>query len=126
MIKQSGKLKAYHVENEDDYEWCSTVVFAETRGQAKVLAQSTNACEDADFIRIRAIRLPEFDKEYRGHSEMDWNDEEDRRALARHGWHCLGVDRKMCATCFVKDDCQDYKAYLEGETDKWGRRILHI
>ena len=55
----------------------AAVVFAETRGQAKVLAQSTDACEDMEFKDIRAVRALELDQFYRGKSEMDWNDPDD-------------------------------------------------
>lgn len=40
-------MKAWVVTDKDSYEGGSTVVFAETRGKAKLKAQRTNACEDA-------------------------------------------------------------------------------
>ena len=70
-------MKAWIVD--DPIEAASAaVVFAETRGQAKVLAQSTDACEDMAFTDIRSVRAPELDRFYKGKSEMDWFDHDDR------------------------------------------------
>lgn len=110
-----AELKAYRVEDIDSCEGYSTVVFAESRGKAKLLALSTDACEGADYIRIRATRIKDLDGEYRGRWEMDWYDEQDRRAMVSHGWYCLEPDRDDCAQCCCKDDCEDYQDYLEDE-----------
>lgn len=60
-------------------EFCATVVFAETRGKAKALAQSTDACEDLAFCDIEAYRRPSLDKYYvTGKREMYWFNAEDR------------------------------------------------
>lgn len=109
------RLKAYRVEDQDSYEGYSTVVFAESRSKAMLLAMGTDACEDAEYIRIRATRVPDLDGEYRGHFEMDWYDEQDRIAMVSHGWYCLEPDRDDCAKCWCNEECEDYQNYLEDE-----------
>ena len=49
-------MKAWQVMSDPDRG--STVVFAETRGQAKQLAMSTDTCEDASYLEIECRRLP--------------------------------------------------------------------
>lgn len=79
-------MKAYSAWNE--YTGFATVVFAETAGKAKAILISTDCFEGFEFTEIRPYRVPELDKEYRGHSEMDWCDDQDRIALVKQGWHC--------------------------------------
>ena len=55
---------------------CATIVFAENRSQAKMIAQTCDCCEDAQYIDIRVNRIPEADKLYKGLSEIDWYDDE--------------------------------------------------
>ena len=106
------KLKAYRVQDLDNFEGCSTVVFAESRNKARRLAMSTDACEYGEYIRIRATRLPELDSEYRGHFEMDWYNDQDRMAMVSQGWRCSDPDRDECVVCSCKEDCEDYQDYL--------------
>ena len=95
----------------------AAVVFAETRGQAKVLAQSTDACEDMDFVDIRAVRAPKLDRFYRGKSEMDWFDPNDRAAMVKYGgFHCspeVDVYKEKCETCSAKKWCGKYENMME-------------
>ena len=64
-------MKAWLARDKD--EFCATVVFAETRGKAKVIAMHTKTCEDTDFIYIEVRREPQMDKYYtEGQKEMDW------------------------------------------------------
>ena len=105
-------MKAWIVD--DPIEAASAaVVFAETRGQAKVLAQSTDACEDMDFTDIRAVRAPELDQFYRGKSEMDWFDPDDRVAMVKYGgFHCspeTDVYKEKCETCPANKWCSRYE-----------------
>ena len=109
-------MKAYTVE--DRYNpLFSTVVFAETRGKAKVIAQHTDACEDLDFVDIRAVRRPALDVFYKGKSEMDWFDEEDRMAMVRYGnYECsyeIDKDDLECDSCFAKEWCGRYEGLNE-------------
>ena len=116
-------MKAWKVSDKWNYEGYSTVVFAETRNEAKSLALSTDACEDAQYIDIEARRMPELDSEYRGHFEMEWDDPEDRAALVAHGWACFEVEPDECETCTGKDTCEAYDEYLKDEAlaEKYGK-----
>ena len=99
-------MKAWVVTDEDSYEGGSAVVFAETRGKAKILARSTSACEDAEFTRIRCRRMPDADKFYKGQQELDWYDEEARIFLVRdHGWECIDGRDSYCDDCPAKQYC---------------------
>lgn len=104
-------MKAYRVQDEESCENYSTVVFAETRSKAKTEAMTTDACEDARYIDIRVTRIPELDKEYRGHTEMDWEDAQDRIALVKCGWSCHPDywDPADCERCPAADWCDLYK-----------------
>ena len=55
-------MKAWLVREKD--EFAATVVFAETRGKARALAMSTEACEDANFTDIEVHRKSQMDKYY--------------------------------------------------------------
>lgn len=109
-------MKAWIVD--DPIEAASAaVVFAETRGQAKVLAQSTDACEDMDFVDIRAVRAPELDLFYRGRKEMDWNDPDDRVAMVKYGgFRCdseTDVYKEKCEACPAHEWCDRYEDMME-------------
>lgn len=100
-------MKAWLVREYD--EFVSTIVFAETRGQAKVAAQWTDACDGVDFMRIEARRMQEADKYYKpGKSELDWDNPEDRIAMVKDcGFTCDFEARSEseCAQCSAKDFC---------------------
>ena len=109
-------MKAWVVTDEDSYEGGSAVVFAETRGKAKILARSTSACEDAEFTRIRCRRMPEADKFYKGQQELDWYDEEARIFLVRDmGWYCLNGKDSYCDNCSAKEYCPEWEDEDENE-----------
>ncbi len=93
--------KAWDAKSIDEY---STVVFAETAQKAKIIAMTTEACEDAEYIDIRVHRFPEMDGRYHGKSEIDWCDMEDRKALVALGWMCFDLSEE-CDTCPCKPDC---------------------
>ena len=106
-------MKAWIVS--DEYDEYSTVVFAETRNQAKVEAMATDCCGEMDYIRIQPRRFKEADKMYRGTREMDWYDPTDRRFLCEHGWSCVEVeydDYDDCLNCSASDVCDKYNDYL--------------
>lgn len=98
---------------------CSTVVFAESRGKAKSIAMSTEACEDVDFVNIQVHRLPQMDKYYKpDKSEMDWLDPEDRIALVKDaGFRCEYVELEECKQCPAREYCDEREAYMESESD---------
>ncbi len=52
-------MKAWHCRSVDCQTDYATIVFAETRGKAKVIAQSTGACEDTPFTEIECVRATE-------------------------------------------------------------------
>lgn len=95
----------------------AAVVFAETRGQAKVLAQSTDACEDMEYTDIRAVRAPRLDQFYRGKPEMDWFDSDDRIAMVKYGgFQCnqeTDVYKEKCQACPAHEWCSRYEDLLE-------------
>jgi hypothetical protein len=99
-------MKAWVVTDKDSYEGGSAVVFAETRGKAKILARSTSACEDAEFTRITCRRMPDADKFYKGQDELSWYDEDARIFLVRdHGWECIDGRDSYCDDCPAKQYC---------------------
>ena len=99
-------MKAWHCEDSTDPVY-STVVFAETKGKARALAQHTDACEDLDFTDIRVLRAPALDQFYRGLPEMDWYHAEDRIALVRYGGYQCSYD--------LLDDGLDCHFLFEGK-----------
>ena len=103
-------MKAWLIHLEDDF--CSTIVFAESRGKAKSIALTTDCCCDADYTDIRATRFPWADKEYKqGKREMYWDDPKDRRFLvSKAGFRCEYVERENCEVCSAKDVCEEYQS----------------
>lgn len=100
-------MKAWKIDN--PYENDATVVFAETRGKAKVVAQSTDTCEDVDFTEIIIHRFKEADSQYRGRSEMDWYDHDDKMFLLSQGWYCDDMEYDDCKNCEDKRACEKWK-----------------
>lgn len=100
----------------DKYEFCATVVFAETRGKAKVIAMHTESCEDTDFIDIEVRRKPQMDKYYtEGKKEMDWFNSKDRIALVKDcGFYCDEEywEEEDCEVCSAKEYCDIYRERL--------------
>jgi hypothetical protein len=86
----------------------STVVFAETVVEAKGLAMRSEACEDSDFMDIRVRRFQEMDGKDRGRDEIDWYDQEDRKALVALGWACYDTNWE-CDTCTEKPNCRHWE-----------------
>lgn len=101
-------MKAYIVQGTE----YSTVVFAETPGKARALAQKTDACEDLEFIDIRATRMPALDRCYRGRDEIDWSDPDDRVAMVKHAdFQCsYEIDHPECEPCPAKEWCDRYES----------------
>ena len=93
-------------ENGEPY---AAVVFAETRGKARALAQLTDACDYVDFVNIEVRRIKDADKYYKpGKRELDWDNADDRIALVKDcGFACDYEFRNMdeCAVCPAKDFC---------------------
>lgn len=105
-------IKAWMVRERD--EFYATVVFAETREKARVVAQWTATCCGAKYIDIEVYRCKNADKYYReGKVELDWNDPADRIALVKDcGFTCLYVEPYMCELCSAKEYCDKYQEEL--------------
>lgn len=108
-------MKAWKVSN--NYEDYSTVVFAETRNKARLEALHTDTCEGMSYIEIQPIRAQWADKMYRGLSEMDWYDKNDRIFLVQQGWSCAEEGYEDCKSCPAKKWCGKYgeNPYAEAE-----------
>ena len=106
------KLKAWSVTDKDDPMY-TAIVFAETRGKARKLAQSTDACEDLDFTQIRVLREPKLDEFYRGEWQMDWCNPADRVAMVRYGnMMCsyeVDISEEKCSACSAHEWCSRYE-----------------
>ena len=115
-------LKAYEViENSTGYY---IIVFAESASKAKYTAYNNREdfgfddyCYDffSNFIRLFSVKRDKSaDKEYRGHSVMDWNNPEDRLFLVKeHNWACVDETDLDCDNCPAKKFCRRYSEYLE-------------
>ena len=106
-------MKAWLVREKDEY--MATVVFAETRGKARAIAQYTDACEDCDFCDIEVHRKPNMDKYYKdGKTEMDWDNPQDRIILVKEcGFQCAEIEYADCDECSAKEFCDFYNDYKE-------------
>lgn len=111
-------MKAYIAHDRVNYDnyGVETIVFAETPSKAKKIAMCTEACEDADYTDIRVRRLPGADKLYKGKSEVDWYDKNERLVLVRDfGWACSWTD-SYCDDCPAKQWCRHWEDE-EGDED---------
>lgn len=118
-MSKTVKMKAWLCKPKDDYY--STVIFAETRGKARYLAQHTDNCEDLDFIDIEVKRLPNADCLYRaGKVEIDWYNENDRFILIKDcNFQCENVDSEdYCRSCPANNDCIAYSEYIDSKLCK--------
>ena len=104
-------MKAWLVREKDEFS--ATVVFAETRGKARSLAQHTDACEDAHFCDIDVYRRPTLDKYYvEGKRELDWFNSQDRIALVKDGnFVCDPIywEWEDCESCPANECCHKYQ-----------------
>lgn len=104
-------MKAWRVS--DEYDEYSTVVFAETRSQARIVAMATDCCEYMEYINIKPRRFKEADKMYKGKREMDWYNPVDRRFLVENGWACVEPNYNICPNCPAADICDKYNDYVK-------------
>lgn len=77
-------MKAYIASDRNQETGYSTVVFAETAGQAKAYAAHSDMFEDYGFTEMRVSRCKELDGYYKGKPEMDWMNDDDRVAMVRY------------------------------------------
>lgn len=105
-------MKAWTVREKDRF--CIAVVFAENRNKAKSIAQTTDACEDVEYINIEAHRLPIADSQYKGRIKMDWNDPDDRLFLVKNcNFYCEYIEPYECNRCSARDYCEMYQDEIE-------------
>ena len=108
-------MKAYKVWDNADQDGYSTIVFAENLREAKMLAMSTDVCEYANYIDIRAKRVKEADKLYKGKWEIDWYDDETRLSLVKdYGWACYDPSFE-CEVCVARKWCRHFEGEQEVE-----------
>lgn len=110
-------MKAWLVSGTE--EWCSTVIFAETRGKARYIALHTDTFEDCEFCDLEVRRAPQIDKYYKkGKVEMDWENPKDRIALVKEcdfRCHPAYLEWEDCESCPAKKYCDTYKDHLTEE-----------
>ena len=98
-------MKAYKISDLKGYCEYSTIVFAESRGKAKAIAITTDSFNDYDYTEISARRVPKLDKYYRGESEMDWYNTEDRIAMVKEAGFSCSLDY------WEEEDCLECPAW---------------
>ena len=109
-------MKAWRVTDRGYVCDYSTIVFAETRNKAKVIAQHSETFDGCDlrYVDFRVTRAPELDKYYRGNDEMDWFDENDRIAMVKEaGFECsydFEPDYLECESCPANRWCERSEA----------------
>lgn len=111
-------MKAWLVR--ETFEFCSVVIFAETRGKDKALAQATECCEDVSFLDIEAHRFPIADKFYTpGATQLYWDDPQDRLTLVKElGFTCDydAFSLGECVLCSAKEHCSRYRDWKKEES----------
>lgn len=113
-------MKAYKVFDGSGYADYVLIVFAETRSKAIVAALGTDEFPygEWEYTQLRARRVPELDKHYRGHSVMEWYNAEDRIAMVKEaGFRCDddSFDPECCRSCPASSYCEKYAEYFEEE-----------
>lgn len=102
-------MKAYLAWDNKSVENYETIVFAENVKEAKKIAFTSDICEYADYIQVRVKRLPAADRLYKGHSEIDWWDDETRLALVKDfSWRCEDTSYE-CETCVARKYCEHWE-----------------
>ena len=108
-------MKAYRVTDKQGVCDCAAVIFAETREKARVIAMHSETFEWYDFLGytdFHVRRIPALDKYYRGVSEMDWNNAEDRIEMVKEAWFVCSYDYDKtelgCKECPAKKWCIRY------------------
>ena len=106
-------MKAWLAREKDSF--LCAVVFAETGGKARAIAQYTDACEDCDFCDIEVHRMPNMDKYYKdGKTEMDWYNKQDRIALVKEcGFQCESIEYADCEDCSAREFCDLFNDYVK-------------
>ena len=103
------------------YDGYTTIVFAETAGKARYIAmQSDTIGDDIEFMDVIVWREKRLDAHYRGVSEMDWDNADDRIAIVQElGLSCDDdiFDPDDCKRCPAAEWCWKYHDWLEEEQE---------
>lgn len=107
-------MKAWSVSDANGNSGYSYVIYAETRGKA--IRYALDHCDGTfdwyDWTEMRALRVPALDSCYRGKSEMDWCDMDDRVAMVHYaGYHCsneIDVTKGECLECPAHSWCNRF------------------
>lgn len=103
-MEKAKKVKAYICTDKRSCMYY-TVVFAETRGKAKSVAQTTEDLYNTPFIHIAAKRIPQLDDAYRFHPVMNWKNDFDRVRLVRDAGFVCDAAREECNKCSAFEWC---------------------
>ena len=104
-------MKAWIVR--DNIEGYIVIVFAETRGKAKVIGLRELDDDDIYFTDLSAYRIPELDKYYEYSDHMNFYNPVHRRILVEHGMHCGWVCDDECKMCSANDICEIWQGWLK-------------
>ena len=111
-----AEKKAFVITNSKCEELGAVVVYAKTAGQAKNKAICVMDMFDNEYTEMRARRAAEFDKYYpKCRDYLDWEMDEDRLLLVKHGWQCSMEIECEGIDCPAHHICDRYKEYeIEG------------
>lgn len=89
-------MKAYSVT--EKYEHMGCIVWADNATEAKRLLHGTEHVFDAEWIDLRAKRLPDADELFYGSPVCDWDTEKGQRIYYKMGWWL--TDCSECQECY--------------------------
>ena len=103
----------------EEEEGVIEVVFADTRGKARMYLKELDTFDNYRYIEISPRREKSLD--YLDHPDgyvMSIAREKDRIALVKNmGVHCLDPDKDECEKCCVREWCSKYEDYQEEDED---------
>lgn len=103
----------------EEEEGVIEVVFADTRGKARMYLKELDTFDNYRYIEISPRREKALD--YLDHPDgyvMNWFKDEDRISMVRHlGVQCDDAYREDCEVCCAQELCSKYEDYLEEEDE---------
>lgn len=110
------EMKAYKIYDKTNCYY-SAVLFAETPGKARAAAAYADGFEYVPFTDVIVRRVPELDGSYRGHTYMEWYDDQDRIDLVKlAGFYCDPDGDCESASCPAREYCDRFKEESKYET----------
>ena len=101
----------------ESIEGITEVVFADTRGKARMYLSELDTFDNYRYIEINPRREKALD--YLNHENgyvMDLNKEEDRIAMVKDiGFYCSFPDKEECKECCAREWCSEYECLKEEE-----------